>query len=64
MICKYILYIECVVSYGRMMNNGQLSNNNLLDMVFESTYYGFVIVKVTQKFNILAMDIVMLNAGQ
>lgn len=58
MICKYILYLECVVSYGRMMNNGQLSNNNLLDMMFESTYYGFVIVKVTQKFNILAMDIV------
>jgi hypothetical protein len=47
-----------------MMNNGELSNNNLLDMVFESTYYGFVIVKDTQKFNILAMDIVMLNAGQ
>jgi sensor histidine kinase regulating citrate/malate metabolism len=27
-----------------MMNNGQLSNNKLVDMVFESTYYGLVIV--------------------
>ncbi|MDQ7862396.1 hypothetical protein RCO48_19515 [Peribacillus frigoritolerans] len=27
-----------------MMNTGQLSNNKLLDMVFESTYYGIVIV--------------------
>lgn len=57
MICKYILYIECVVSYGRMMNNGQLSINKLLDMVFESTYYGLVIVEVAQKFNILPKDI-------
>ena len=42
MIRKYTLYIECVVSYGRMMNNGRLSK--LLDMVFESTYYGLAIV--------------------
>lgn len=40
-----------------MMNNGQLSINKLLDMVLESTYYGLVIVEVTQKFNILPMDI-------